>query len=94
MKDAVPDYNQKKFEKLAKGREDQIDPLILETLTSLDDFMEFKQKMVEQKIHKLKAEGRKDELLASITKPENIDLIQNADIKGLEMAINVTNLGK
>ena len=47
MKDAVPDYNQKKFEKLAKGREDQIDPLIIETLTSLDDFLEFKQRMVE-----------------------------------------------
>jgi hypothetical protein len=59
MQDAVPNYSQKKFESLAKGREDMIDPLIIETLSCMDDFIEFKQRMVEAKIHKLKGQGRK-----------------------------------
>lgn len=94
MQESVQDYSQKKFEKLAKGREELIDPMIIETLSCMDDFLEFKQRMVEAKIHKLKGQGRNQELIGTIKKPENIDLVLNADVKGLEAAINVKFIGK
>ena len=90
----LPDYSQKRFEELTKDRADQIDETIVETLIALDDFVKFKERMLEYKITKWSKQGRKDELLQDMTKQEYIDLVNNADIKGLEMAITVTNLTK
>ena len=53
LKESLPDYTQKRFQKLLETREDQIDEQIIDTLTSFDDFMSFKEMMLERKLYKV-----------------------------------------
>jgi len=92
LKEILPDYNLKRFQELAATRQDQIDEVIIETLTGLDEFDVFKQKVIERKIYKLSMEGKKEELLNCLSKKENIELVQNSDFKGLEGAITVSKV--
>lgn len=89
LKSEIPAYSQKRFVKLLEGREDQIDEQIIDTLTGFDDFMAFKELMMEQKLYimsKTQKESIKDsicfeKLIADTNGYENMD--------ELEMSLNV-----
>lgn len=53
----ITDYSMAKFTKLAATRQDQIDEMIIETLTGLDNFDTFKERVIERKIYIMSSKG-------------------------------------
>ena len=89
LKDNVPHYSQKRFIKLLEGREEQIDEQIVDTQTAFDDFVAFKELMMERKLYKVSKTAKEsikdticfEKLIADTNGYENMD--------ELEMSLNV-----
>ena len=89
LKEQIPKYSQKRFGELQKGREDQIDEQIIDTLTAFDDFMSFKEMMLEHKLYKL-AKTQKESIKDSVCFEKLIQDTQGYEcMDELEMSLNV-----
>lgn len=56
VRKVVPTYTQKRFIELLSTREGQVDEFIIDTLTSFDDFLDFKRQALEMKLKQMKSE--------------------------------------
>ena len=95
VRKAVPAYTQKRFIELLSTREGQVDEFITDTLTSFDDFLDFKRQALEMKLKQMKDE-EPEKYKEIVLKNKDYALIQEI-ASALEMEgdfMQVTALGE